>query len=205
MYNCIEHIEPSYLLLLSIQSIVSETIGIHIFFSSSFLPYFFFNSKDQNQSLPLERKFKIPNVDNIIEEGKKVPKKYRNMTLHSFGVKLKTDMYTEAGWPSVSGDALKILAGKVASEFDFLEDAQLDDDIGDPGEITAGILEEKPKKPEHIDKSPYGTAFEAFENPEDGREACYAIAALCQVCSIDSLISNFILPLQVMSPAIFCC
>lgn len=145
-------------------------------------------------------------MDNVIEEGKKSPTKYRNMTLKSIGVNLKTEMYTETGWPSVSGDALKVLAGKVAAEFDFLEDAQSDDDIGNnSGEITAGVLEEKTKEPGQIDISPYGTAFEAFDNPEDGREACHAIAALCHICSIDSLISNFILPLQVMLSAILCC
>uniref|UniRef100_A0A0E0GKN2 DNA-directed DNA polymerase n=1 Tax=Oryza nivara TaxID=4536 RepID=A0A0E0GKN2_ORYNI len=36
----------------------------------------------------------------------------------------------------------------------------------------------------------------AFGGGKKGKEACHAIAALCEICSIDSLISNFILPLQ---------
>ncbi|KAG6533691.1 hypothetical protein ZIOFF_007566 [Zingiber officinale] len=43
----------------------------------------------------------------------------------------------------------------------------------------------------------YGTAFEAFGGGNKGREACEAIAALCETFTIDSLITNFIIPLQV--------
>ena len=42
----------------------------------------------------------------------------------------------------------------------------------------------------------------AFENEAKGKEACHAIAALCEVCAIDSLISNFILPLHVIYASI---
>ncbi|PPD68015.1 hypothetical protein GOBAR_DD35106 [Gossypium barbadense] len=142
------------------------------------------NSKDPNVSLPDEKTFKIPNVDKVIEEGKKAPTKFRNIKLCSIGVKLPAEIYTATGWPSVSGVALKSLAGKVSAEYDFTEDTG-DGDIDDyPETMTA------------VDKSAYGTAFAAFEDEEKGREACHAIASLCEVCSIDSLISNFILPLQ---------
>ncbi|XWS11201.1 hypothetical protein CRYUN_Cryun38cG0063800 [Craigia yunnanensis] len=142
------------------------------------------NSKDPNVSLPDEKTFKVPNVDKVIEEGKKAPTKFRSIKLCSLGVKLPAEIYTATGWPSVCGNALKTLAGKVSAEYDFTDDAN-DGDIYDSPETMTDI-----------DTSAYGTAFAAFDDEEKGREACHAIASLCEVCSIDSLISNFILPLQ---------
>ncbi|KAF5205146.1 Dna polymerase i a protein [Thalictrum thalictroides] len=138
------------------------------------------NSNDPNEALPLSRSFKVPNTDNVIEEGKKDPSKFRNITLCSLGVTMETEIYTASGWPSVSGDALKTLAGKVSSEYDWTDDEDISTD-------------QKIKK--EVDDS-YGTAYEAFGREKEGKEACHAIAALCEVCSIDSLLSNFILPLQ---------
>ncbi|KAL2316776.1 hypothetical protein Fmac_030652 [Flemingia macrophylla] len=149
------------------------------------------NRKDSTLALPTERIFKIPNVDNVIEEGKKAPKKFRDIKLTTLGYNLETEMYTASGWPSVSGDALKALAGKISAEYDFFDEScnlDLADKDGKPSQGQAA--------PVKIDKSAYGTAFTAFPTEEEGREACRAIAALCQVCSINSLISNFILPLQ---------
>ncbi|PIA63953.1 hypothetical protein AQUCO_00201341v1 [Aquilegia coerulea] len=138
------------------------------------------NSKDPNEALPLSRSFKVPNTDNVIEEGKKQPSKFRDITLCSLGVTMETEIYTASGWPSVSGDALKTLAGKVSSEYDWIDDEDTS---------TDQISETE------VDDS-YGTAYEAFGREKEGKEACHAIAALCEVCSIDSLLSNFILPLQ---------
>lgn len=128
----------------------------------------------------------------MIEEGKKAPTKFRDLKLHSIGCNLRTEMYTASGWPSVSGDALKALAGKVSAEYDFNEacNFDLDDEDGNPSQFEV--------EPVEIDQSAYGTAFAAFPTEEEGREACHALAALRDVCSIDSLISNFILPLQVI-------
>ncbi|KAJ1389585.1 Ribonuclease H-like superfamily [Sesbania bispinosa] len=141
------------------------------------------NRKDSNLELPTERIFKVPNVDGVIEEGKKAPKKFCDIKLKSIGYNLETEMYTASGWPSVSGDALKALAGNISAEYDFI-----DEEDGNPSQSHIAAAK--------IDKSAYGTAFAAFPTEEEGREACHAIAALCEVCSIDSLISNFILPLQ---------
>ncbi|RDX63967.1 DNA polymerase I B, chloroplastic/mitochondrial [Mucuna pruriens] len=148
------------------------------------------NRKNPDEAIPTERIFKIPNVDKVIEKGKKAPTKFRDVKLNSIGYNLNAEMYTPSGWPSVSGDALKVLSGKVSAEYDFIEacNVDLDDEDGNPSESE--VL------PAEIDKSAYGTAFSAFPTEEEGREACHAIAALCEVCSIDSLISNFILPLQ---------
>ncbi|KAI8552791.1 hypothetical protein RHMOL_Rhmol06G0295500 [Rhododendron molle] len=139
------------------------------------------NSKDQNESLPLEKDFKVPNIEKVIEEGKKAPTKFRNIKLCRLESKLEPEMYTASGWPSVCGDALKTLAGKVSAEFDFTDEAQV-------LETKEGVSEDK--------EAAYGTAYAAFGGGLKGKEACHAIAALCEVCSIDSLISNFILPLQ---------
>ncbi|KAK4279274.1 hypothetical protein QN277_016993 [Acacia crassicarpa] len=149
------------------------------------------NSKDPSVALPTERTFKVSNVDKVTKEGQKAPSKFRDIKLCSIGCQLQTEMYTETGWPSVSGDALKALAGNASAEYDFIDEAcnlDCDDECKDssPDEVT------------HVEKdnTAYGTAFSAFETEDEGREACHAIAALCEVCSIDSLISNFILPLQ---------
>ncbi|XP_028216507.1 DNA polymerase I A, chloroplastic/mitochondrial-like [Glycine soja] len=149
------------------------------------------NRKDSNQTLPTERIFKIPNVNNVIEEGKKAPKRFCDIKLTSLGYNLETEMYTATGWPSVSGHALKALAGSISADYDFFdEDCNLDLDDEDENPSQSEVA------PVKIDKSAYGTAYAAFPTEEEGREACHAIAALCQVCSINSLISNFILPLQ---------
>ncbi|GAB2243457.1 hypothetical protein Droror1_Dr00020232 [Drosera rotundifolia] len=163
------------------------------------------NRKNSNECLPVEKVFKVPNIDNVIEKGKKNPTKFRKITLHRIdcntqaGVStesmeegastslitgpplIKTDLYTATGWPSVSGDALKALAGKVSWEYDF----------GDETPDSASFDDTQTS-----DESAYGTAYSAFGKGREGKEACHAIAALCEVCSIDSLISNFILPLQ---------
>lgn len=160
------------------------------------------NRKDEAEILPDKKTFKLPNTENVIEEGKKTPSKYRNITLCSLGKTMETDMYTASGWPSVSGDALKALAGKVSADHIYLmddEDGHSDSDVeislgetpkADKGSAKADIVSDD------IDVSAYGTAYQAFGGGKEGRDACHAIAALCEVCSIDSLISNFILPLQ---------
>lgn len=140
----------------------------------------------------------------MIEEGKKRATKFRNIKLHRISDRpLPTEKFTASGWPSVSGDTLKALAGKVSAEYDYMEgvlDTCLEENIGDDDCIS---LPDEVVETQHVntsvesDTSAYGTAFDAFGGGESGKEACHAIAALCEVCSIDSLISNFILPLQV--------
>ncbi|KAI3852650.1 hypothetical protein MKW92_018923 [Papaver armeniacum] len=139
--------------------------------SDSQLRHLFFggmrNSKDETQTLEEEKEFKVLNFDKVIGEGKKVATKFHKIRLHKIGNEIETDMFTASGWPSVGGDVLKVLAGKVTSE-----------------------------SKEDVDASQYGTAYKAFGEGNHGREACHAIAALYEVRSIDCMISNFILPLQ---------
>ncbi|KAK6946876.1 3'-5' exonuclease domain [Dillenia turbinata] len=159
------------------------------------------NRKDPNEFLPEKRTFKVPNTDRVIEDGKKSPTKYRNITLERIDSSIETDMYTASGWPSVSGDALKMLAGKISAEFDFMDEASDFATNSSAGGQTEYANDEstekrKPTKDVEIDTSAYGTAYAAFGGGQEGKGACHAIAALCEVCSIDSLISNFLLPLQ---------
>ncbi|CAE5959872.1 unnamed protein product [Arabidopsis arenosa] len=149
--------------------------------------------------LPVEKLFKIPNIDKVIEVGKKTATKFRNIKLHRISDSpLSTENLTASGWPSISGDVLKELAGKVSAEYDFMEDVSdisleevAEDDDADQTSKT-----QKSKTDVQTDTSAYGIAYVAFGGGERGKEACHAIASLCEVCSIDALISNFILPLQ---------
>ncbi|XP_077253959.1 DNA polymerase I A, chloroplastic/mitochondrial-like [Tasmannia lanceolata] len=158
------------------------------------------NRKDPNESLPESRTFNVPNVDKVIKEGRKVPSKFCTITLHNLGFQMEAEMYTATGWPSVCGDALKALAGKVSAE----QYCPIDDPCGFQSDGNSEILPEDEIEggetptlgADDVDTSAYGTAYAAFGGGEKGRNACHAIAALCEVCSIDSLISNFILPLQ---------
>jgi DNA polymerase-1 len=137
--------------------------------------------------LPKSRNLKVPNDDNTVTNGKKAPK-YRTIELFSIVEDLKPEIFTASGWPSVSGDALRNLAGKLKTDFVYIkEDAEDDEYVSDSENFEDDVE----------DITAYGTAYKAFGGGKKGKEACYAIAALCEICSIDSLISNFILPLQV--------
>ena len=181
----------------------TDPMELHIFNLITSLSLSLSHRKDPNECLPMEKTFKIPNVDKVIEEGKKAPTKFRNITLSSFDVEIPIEMCTASGWPSVSGDALKTLAGKVSADFDFIDDAECDFETTAIEKIDEVPGTRGPKESEDTDISAYGTAYAAFGEGQEGRKACHAIAALCEVCSINSLISNFILPLQVISTVIF--
>ena len=56
----------------------------------------------------------MPNDDNTVTKGKKAPK-YRTIELFSIVEGLEPEIFTASGWPSVSGDALRILALKIHS------------------------------------------------------------------------------------------
>ena len=62
-----------------------------------------------NDPMPTERVFKVPNIEGIIEEGKKKPLKNRDLVIR--GLDLKPVKYTNKGWPAVSSEVLRALAG----------------------------------------------------------------------------------------------
>uniref|UniRef100_A0ACD5UFH0 Uncharacterized protein n=1 Tax=Avena sativa TaxID=4498 RepID=A0ACD5UFH0_AVESA len=144
------------------------------------------NRRTPGEFLPKSRTFKVPNDDDTVTNGKKAPK-YRTIEIFSIVEGLKPEIFTASGWPSASGDALRNLAGKLKTDFVCtMEDAEDDEYVSDSETFEDDVE----------DITSYGTAYKAFGGGKNGREACYAIAALCEICSIDSLISNFILPLQ---------
>ncbi|GJY85511.1 DNA polymerase I B, chloroplastic/mitochondrial-like protein [Tanacetum coccineum] len=153
------------------------------------------NRKNPGQSLPMEKEFLVPNVDKIIEEGKKTATKNRKIKLRKICDDLQTETYTASGWPSMSGAALKTLAGKVVLDYDIIEEdnEESDENVDDsPDEL----VETKSKSFGNNSDTDYGTAYDAFGGGLEGHEACHAIAALCEYSSINSLITNFIEPLQ---------
>ncbi|KAJ8542917.1 hypothetical protein K7X08_005440 [Anisodus acutangulus] len=154
------------------------------------------NRRNLDENLPYEKEFKVPNIDNVIEEGKKAATKFRKIQLHRICDPLDAEIYTASGWPSVSGDALKALAGKVSADFDIFDgvDGNAEEVLETSVDEALAINNEAPCQ--NTEVSVYGSAYHAFGGGQKGIEACHAIAALCEVCSIDSLISNFILPLQ---------
>lgn len=149
-----------------------------------------------DESLPNEKEFKVPNVDKVIEEGKKAPTKFRKIHLHRICDPINTEIFTASGWPSVSGDALKALAGKISADFDIFDEVDGNAEEVPETSVDETLATNNEALSQNPEVSAYGTAYHAFGGGQKGIEACHAIAALCEVCSIDSLISNFILPLQ---------
>ncbi|KAL2632819.1 hypothetical protein R1flu_004298 [Riccia fluitans] len=157
------------------------------------------NKKDPGKCLEFERVFNTPNTDGYIEEGRKTPKKTRPFTLRGLEVDIPVETFTSAGWPAVGGPSLKALAGKVAIDYTAMDEEEeygeefVPDDSGDGSAVltSSGV-----KGGSEEDLSVYGKAYEAFGGGQAGKEACIAFAALCEVASINTLISNFIQPLQ---------
>lgn len=154
------------------------------------------NRRNIDESLPNEKEFKVPNVDKVIEEGKKAPTKFRKIQLHRICDPIDTEIFTASGWPSVSGDALKALSGKVSADFDIFDEVDGSAEEVPETSVDEALATNNKALGQNLEVSAYGTAYHAFGGGQKGIEACHAIAALCEVCSIDSLISNFILPLQ---------
>ncbi|CAN0143192.1 unnamed protein product, partial [Hapterophycus canaliculatus] len=48
----------------------------------------------------------------------------------------------------------------------------------------------------HENPPKYGSAFQHFGGGQEGKEACEALFALCNMGSVDTMVSNFLQPLQ---------
>ena len=119
--------------------------------------------------------------DKAGREGK-APKKTMKLALHGITKKpIQVMTYTATGLPAVSSVVLRALAGKPGAARSIMDNW---DELPDEEKT-----EEKLKKQ-------CGTAFGAFGGGKDGVEACAAIDALNDVAAIDTLLSNFIIPLQ---------
>ncbi|KAL4452308.1 hypothetical protein ABPG75_007970 [Micractinium tetrahymenae] len=201
--------------------------------------------------LPLERVFKVPNVDGLKKEGEKRAKKNLDITLHGvwgpgMPSPLKPEVYTAGGVPACSTPVLKSLAGKAGKARKKLAELGLDKpgedlsglrgmlDVTDGGEEEEGVLgmdeaeeeeewevdDEKilqaqremqqknqlledamaPKPQQELEtmaaKEGYGRLFSAFSSVAEGLYACDAVDSLVDASAIDTLLSNFIVPLQ---------
>ncbi|XP_051209078.1 DNA polymerase I A, chloroplastic isoform X2 [Lolium perenne] len=151
---------------------------------------FFAGIKNRNKSgetCPQSKTFKVQNDENVAPEGKKASK-FRTIKLYGIVKDLKINMFSPSGWPSLSIDALKTLSGKIPMDQIYtMDDDQEHDEYSNGSELPEQDIDES---------SSYGTAYKAFGGGKKGKEACHAIAALCEISSIDKLISSFILPLQ---------
>ncbi|VVA98820.1 unnamed protein product [Arabis nemorensis] len=107
----------------------------------------------------------------VIEKGKKKATKFRNIKLHRVSDNpLPTEKFTASNWPSIGGDTLKALAGKVSADYDFIETVE-DDSLEKSSQDDTTV---------ESDTSAFGIAFDPFGGSESGKEACHAIASLCQ-------------------------
>ncbi|ETV97295.1 hypothetical protein H310_09644 [Aphanomyces invadans] len=70
---------------------------------------------------------------------------------------------------------------------------------GNPA-ATAEALKELAGKP-LADPPQYGRAFEHFDDPEEGAATCLALKKMYDMSSIDTMLNNFILPLQELADA----
>jgi len=114
-------------------------------------------------------------------EGK-APKKTSKITLHGITKRpLPVSTYTATGLPAVSSVVLRQLAGKPGAAREICDNWD--------------SLSEEEKKNEKLSKI-CGTAFEAFGRGFEGARACAAIDALNDLAAVDTLLSNFIIPLQ---------
>lgn len=97
----------------------------------------------------------------------------------------------------------KVLAGKVAIDYSALE-ADSEEGVLVDIEESEGLLTSAGVEAElEEDLSVYGKAYKAFGEGRVGKEACMALAALCEVAAINTLLSNFIEPLQVHGLFVF--
>jgi len=112
----------------------------------------------------------------------KAPKKTMKLELHGITKKpIQVLTFTATGLPAVSSVVLRTLAGKPGAARDIIDNW----DALPVDEKTEDKL-----------KRQCGTAFEAFGGGKDGVEACAAIDALNDLAAIDTLLTNFIIPLQ---------
>ncbi|QDZ19172.1 DNA polymerase I [Chloropicon primus] len=136
-----------------------------------------------SEAVEMVRVFKVPNETGFIEEGKKKPKKNIDIELHGLWGKdvrspLPVEHTTPSGWPGANTPMLRGLAGTQGVAKKLLR------------ENTSDLSEKEAKE------LGLGTAYTAFGGGREGLRACAAMDALCDVAAIDTLLSNFIIPLQ---------
>lgn len=154
--------------------------------------------KPPNEPLvPLEREFKVPNPEwetweHNGREGK-APKKQKAILLRGLvSHPIVPPAFTASGLPSVSSITLRAMVGKQGTAAELLErwdKAQSENGTEENRMIaTAAIGADGEKR--------CGGIYRAFGGGRDGLEAAAAVDALCEASAVDTLLTNFILPLQ---------
>ncbi|KAK3285021.1 hypothetical protein CYMTET_7356, partial [Cymbomonas tetramitiformis] len=145
------------------------------------------NKRGDKEAVPMERVFNVPNVDGLIEEGKKVAKKNMQITLYGLGIPIAPTIFTASGVPAVSAPALRDLAGNPGHAHALLQKLDASENPATKQELLKEAEDKCGGK---------AKAFDAFNGGREGLSACSAIDALCEMAAIDTLLSNFIIPLQ---------
>lgn len=182
------------------------------------------NRNKDKPGVPLSRTFKVPNMLPA-EEGKKA-KKNMDITIHNvwsadFPTKLVPEIYTPAGLPGCSTQVLKSMAGKPGRARKALSKLSRDRKIDEEGiesvrmdfdetwstddaeisRLQQGMNLAKKEEPQEVleeiaKEQGFGRLFSLFGNREEGLKACAAVDSLIDASAIDTLLSNFIVPLQ---------
>lgn len=181
------------------------------------------NSKSGKPGVPLERVFKVPNQIEV-QEGDKKPKKNMDIVLHNVWGRgspspLEPETFTPSGIPACSTPVLKSLAGKPGRARKALEELgsvrpstegleALRDDFDDVNLTRTASIDGDFGKTEAnrqltlleleniAQAKGYGKLFKHFKTVEGGLAACAAVDSLVDASAIDTLLSNFIIPLQ---------
>lgn len=148
--------------------------------------------KDAQPIVPLHRDFKILNPEwEAWDTGGRVgkaPKKQKTISLHGVVPNaLEPTSRTASNLPSVSSLTLRALVGKPGTAAELLklwDAAQFEGNAVAVGQVEADAGKQ------------CGTIFSAFGGGREGLEAAQAIDALCEASTVDTLLTNFILPLQ---------
>lgn len=182
------------------------------------------NRNKDKPGVPLSRTFKVPNVLPP-EDGKKA-KKNMDITIHNVWskdvpTKLVPEIYTPAGLPGCSTQVLKTMAGKPGRARKALAQLTKDRKTGEEGiesvrsdfedvwstddaeisKLQEGMNLAKKEEPVEVldeiaKQQGFGRLFSLFGNREEGLKACAAVDSLIDASAIDTLLSNFIVPLQ---------
>lgn len=141
--------------------------------------------------VPLERAFKMPSPEWAAWDAGgrqgKAPRKQATVLLHGIvhPGPLVAATHTASGLPSCSSLTLRALVGKPGLAAELL--ARWDDTAADQAVRDAT---------EALAAKQCGGVYAAFGGGREGLRAAAAVDALCEASAVDTLLTNFILPLQ---------
>ena len=151
-------------------------------------------SSESQPVVPYEKEFKYVTPeweewDRTGREGK-APKKNGVFVLHGIcksPIEVTESILTETKLPSTSIKTLRAMAGKATAAADVLKRWDAAEAAGD---------EEEKKKVHEAAINTCKILYNAFGGGRAGLEAAVAIDALCEAAAVETLLTNFIIPLQ---------